>query len=78
MLAEKGVTNIAMDFTNSIERAYTKNEYSRVHFIEGDIQFPPLVFDYFDIVEIFEVPDFKSNSNFMLKANNEKNVVTFR
>lgn len=35
-------------------------------------------FDYFDIVEIFEVPDFKSNSNFMLKANNEKNVVTFR
>ncbi len=35
-------------------------------------------FDYLDIVEVFEVPDFKSNSNFMLKANNEKNVVTFR
>lgn len=41
---------IAMDFANCIEQAYTKNEFRSVHFIEGDVQFPPLLFNYFDIV----------------------------
>ena len=41
---------IAMDFTNCIEEAYTKNEFVNVHFIQGDVQFPPLPFNYFDIV----------------------------
>ncbi len=39
-----------MDFSDSIEMAYSRNQYSKVHFIQGDIQFPPLVFNYFDIV----------------------------
>ena len=50
LLAEKGITNIAMDFTTSIERAYFKNQFSQVHFIQGDVQYPPLLFNYFDIV----------------------------
>ncbi len=50
LLAEKGVTNIAMDFSNSIEKAYARNQISRVHYIQGDVQFPPVLFNYFDIV----------------------------
>ncbi|MEY2916317.1 MAG: hypothetical protein RIS73_31, partial [Bacteroidota bacterium] len=50
LLAKNGITNIAMDFSNSIENAYMVNEYSKVHFIQGDLQFPPLLFNYFDIV----------------------------
>ena len=50
LLAEKGITNIAMDFSNSIEIAYARNKYSKVFFIQGDVQFPPVAFDLFDIV----------------------------
>jgi len=50
LLAQKGITNIAMDFSNSVEKAYDRNQYSQVHFIQGDIQFPPLAFNHFDIV----------------------------
>ena len=50
LLAENGITNIAMDFSNSIEKANDRNQYSRVHFIQGDVQFPPVAFNYFDIV----------------------------
>ena len=35
-------------------------------------------FNYLDIIEVFEIADFKSNSNFMLKGNSGKNTVTFR
>jgi len=41
---------IAMDFSNCIEEAYERNEFSNVHFIQGDVQFPPVLFNYFDIV----------------------------
>lgn len=41
---------IAMDFANCIEEAYERNEFSNVHFIQGDVQFPPVLFNYFDIV----------------------------
>ncbi|WP_462248654.1 methyltransferase domain-containing protein [Ferruginibacter sp.] len=50
LLAEKGITNIAMDFSNSIEIAYAGNKYRSVFFIQGDVQFPPVAFDVFDIV----------------------------
>jgi SAM-dependent methyltransferase/uncharacterized protein YbaR (Trm112 family) len=50
ILAEKGVVNIAMDFSNSVEKAYEKNNFSKVYFIQGDVQFPPVLFNYFDIV----------------------------
>jgi len=41
---------VAMDFANCIEAAYTRNRFSNVYFIQGDVQFPPLSFKYFDIV----------------------------
>jgi SAM-dependent methyltransferase len=50
LLAEKGITNIGMDFSNSIEKAYARNPHINAHFIQGDIQFPPVAFNYFDIV----------------------------
>jgi SAM-dependent methyltransferase/uncharacterized protein YbaR (Trm112 family) len=50
LLAQNGIANVAMDFSNSIEKAYFKNQFSKVYFIQGDVQFPPLVFSYFDVV----------------------------
>jgi SAM-dependent methyltransferase/uncharacterized protein YbaR (Trm112 family) len=50
LLAEKEVANIAMDFSNSVEKAYERNQHSHVHYIQGDVQFPPVLFSYFDIV----------------------------
>lgn len=50
LLAQNGIANIAMDFSSSIEMAYQKNNNSLVHFIQGDVQFPPVEFDHFDIV----------------------------
>ena len=50
LLGAKGVTNIGMDFSNSIEAAYAHNTCTNVHFIQGDVQFPPVAFNYFDIV----------------------------
>lgn len=50
LLAEQGVTNIGMDFSNSIEKAYARNLFSKAHFVQGDVQFPPFAFNYFDIV----------------------------
>jgi SAM-dependent methyltransferase/uncharacterized protein YbaR (Trm112 family) len=50
LLAEKGIVNIAMDFSNSIEKPHASNQYSAVHFIQGDVQYPPVAFDQFDIV----------------------------
>lgn len=50
LLASKGIVNIAMDFSNSIEDASIRNQSKKVHFIQGDVQFPPVVFGYFDIV----------------------------
>ena len=45
-----GVTTVAMDFSNSIEQAYIKNQHQCVHYIQGNVQFPPVAFNYFDIV----------------------------
>jgi SAM-dependent methyltransferase/uncharacterized protein YbaR (Trm112 family) len=50
LLAAKGITNIGMDFSNSVEKAYARNRHINAHFIQGDIQFPPVAFNYFDIV----------------------------
>ncbi len=41
---------IGMDFANCIEEAYAKNEFGHVHFIQGDVEFPPVLFRFFDIV----------------------------
>lgn len=50
LLASHGIVNIAMDFSNGILEAATRNTFSAVHFIQGDVQFPPLAFGGFDIV----------------------------
>lgn len=50
LLAAHGVVNVAMDFGSSIEEASLRNHSSAVHFIQGDVQFPPVAFNYFDIV----------------------------
>ena len=50
LLAAKGITNVAMDFSNSIENAYKINTSSKVYFVQGDVQFPPFAFNFFDVV----------------------------
>lgn len=50
LIAPDCTSVIAMDFANCIEDAYLRNNFSNVHFIQGDVQFPPVPFQYFDIV----------------------------
>lgn len=50
LIAKNCSAVIGMDFANCIEEAYSRNEFVNVHFIEGDVQFPPLLFNSFDIV----------------------------
>ena len=49
-IARSGATVVAMDFSGSIGRADRQNDHSNAHFIQGDIQFPPLAAGQFDIV----------------------------
>lgn len=49
-IAGAGATVVAMDFSNSIERAHRENRQREAIFIQGDVQFPPLDFNCFDIV----------------------------
>lgn len=49
-IAKSGAIVIGMDFSKSIERAYNENQEENAHFLQGDIQFPPLRFNQFDIV----------------------------
>ena len=49
-IAQTGARVIAMDFSQSIERASELNNHANTQFIEGDVQFPPVAFHYFDIV----------------------------
>ncbi len=50
LIAEAGATVVGMDFSLSIERAFTKNTQLGALFIQGDVQFPPVAFVDFDIV----------------------------
>jgi ubiquinone/menaquinone biosynthesis C-methylase UbiE/uncharacterized protein YbaR (Trm112 family) len=50
LLAEAGMKNVAMDFSLSILRAYSLNTSSKVLFVQGDVQYPPVPFACFDIV----------------------------
>ena len=50
LLGNKGIENIAMDFSDSVIAAHRFNVSELVHFIQGDVQFPPVAFNYFDIV----------------------------
>lgn len=50
LLARKGARILAMDLGLSIERAFAYNDSKNVCFIQGDVQFPPVAFDTFDMV----------------------------
>jgi SAM-dependent methyltransferase len=50
LIAEKGAVVLAMDLSLSIEKAFHLNTSSNVIFIQGDVQFPPVAFEIFDLV----------------------------
>ncbi|HWK08311.1 MAG TPA: class I SAM-dependent methyltransferase [Puia sp.] len=62
LIAGKGAITVAMDLSNSIERAYQQNTQPGVFFIQGDVQFPPLDFCLFDIVHSSGVLHHTNNS----------------
>jgi 2-polyprenyl-3-methyl-5-hydroxy-6-metoxy-1,4-benzoquinol methylase/uncharacterized protein YbaR (Trm112 family) len=49
-IAREGAVVLGMDFSESIERAFEKNSMPNAFFIQGDVQFPPVAFNHFDIV----------------------------
>lgn len=51
LLAQKGASVMAMDFSLSIEKAFASNQERNLVFIQGDIQYPPLAPGSFDIVQ---------------------------
>lgn len=64
LLADEGVVNYAMDFSSAIEKAYQYNTSENVHFIEGDVQFPPFAIELFDIVHCSGVLIHTENTEF--------------
>lgn len=64
LLANEGIVNFAMDFSNSIEKAYRYNTSENVHFIQGDVQYPPFAQGIFDIVHCSGVLIHTKNTEF--------------
>lgn len=50
LIAKNGARIVGMDFSLSIERAFQENTERQAWFIQGDVQFPPVHFNCFDIV----------------------------
>lgn len=51
LLTKYEASVLAMDLSLSIEKAFEQNMEKNVFFIQGDVQFPPVAFDQFDIVQ---------------------------
>jgi len=49
-IARCGAVVVGMDLSRSIERAFLNNKEENAFFLQGDVQFPPLQFEKFDIV----------------------------
>jgi SAM-dependent methyltransferase/uncharacterized protein YbaR (Trm112 family) len=49
-LAEAGVFNVGLDFSDSLTRAYIRNNSAHLLLVQGDVEFPPLAFHSFDLV----------------------------
>jgi 2-polyprenyl-3-methyl-5-hydroxy-6-metoxy-1,4-benzoquinol methylase/uncharacterized protein YbaR (Trm112 family) len=49
-IASLGATVIAMDMSSSIEEAYKANKTGQIHYIQADLQYPPLAREAFDLV----------------------------
>jgi SAM-dependent methyltransferase/uncharacterized protein YbaR (Trm112 family) len=47
---QPGATVIAMDMSSSIEEAYKANKTGQIHYIQADLQYPPLAREAFDLV----------------------------
>lgn len=50
LIAGKKAIAVGMDFSKSIEKAFESNDRAGAFFIQGDVQFPPVEFNRFDIV----------------------------
>jgi len=50
LIAANGATVLGMDFSRSVEQAFKENAEANAFFIQGDVQFPPVALDAFDIV----------------------------
>ena len=49
-IARCGSLIVGMDLSRSVERAFSNNKEENAFFLQGDVQFPPLRFENFDIV----------------------------
>ena len=49
-IARCGAIIVGMDLSRSVERAFLNNKEENAFFLQGDVQFPPLQFEKFDIV----------------------------
>jgi SAM-dependent methyltransferase/uncharacterized protein YbaR (Trm112 family) len=49
-IARCGAVVVGMDLSRSVERAFFNNKEENAFFLQGDVQFPPLQFEKFDIV----------------------------
>ena len=49
-IARCGALVVGMDLSRSVERALLNNKEENAFFLQGDVQFPPLQFEKFDIV----------------------------
>jgi 2-polyprenyl-3-methyl-5-hydroxy-6-metoxy-1,4-benzoquinol methylase len=49
-IARGGAVVVGMDLSRSVERAFLNNKEENAFFLQGDVQFPPLQFEKFDIV----------------------------
>ena len=49
-IARCGAIIIGMDLSRSVERAFLNNKEENAFFLQGDVQYPPLEFEKFDIV----------------------------
>ena len=49
-IARCGAVIVGMDLSRSVERAFLNNKEENAFFLQGDVQFPPLQFEKFDIV----------------------------
>ncbi len=68
LLAQNGIANIALDLSNSIEKNYEANNSSKAQFIQGDLQFPPLADEQFDLLHSSGVLHHTNNTELTLSC----------
>ena len=68
-IARCGAIVVGMDLSKSVERAIVNNKEENAFFLQGDVQFPPLQFEKFDIVHSSGVLICTNNSELDLFKN---------